>query len=56
MVEAFGGRPEYTVDEVACVEKLDETGIRLVLRIGGVPVFQLEHPGRRVLTALTTSP
>ena len=43
MVEAFGGRPEYTVDEVARVEKLDETGIRLVLRIAGVPVFQLEH-------------
>lgn len=43
MVEAFGARPEFTVDEVARVEKLDETGIRLVLRIAGVPVFQLEH-------------
>lgn len=43
MVEAFGARPEHTVDEVARVEKLDETGIRLVLRIAGVPVFQLEH-------------
>jgi hypothetical protein len=43
MVEAFGGRPEYRIDEVARVEKLDETGIRLVKRIGGVPVFQLEH-------------
>jgi hypothetical protein len=43
MVEAFGGRPEYKIDEVARVEKLDETGIRLVKRIGGVPVFQLEH-------------
>jgi hypothetical protein len=43
MVEAFGARPEFTVDEVARVEKLDETGIRLVLRIVGVPVFQLEH-------------
>jgi hypothetical protein len=43
MVEAFGARPEYTVDEVARVEKLDETGIRLVLRLAGVPVFQLEH-------------
>ena len=30
MVEAFGGRPEFAIDEVACVEKLDETGIRLV--------------------------
>jgi hypothetical protein len=43
MVEAFGGRPEYTIDEIARVEKLDETGIRLVKRITGVPVFQLEH-------------
>ena len=43
MVEAFGGRPEYKIDEVARVEKLDETGIRLVRRIGGVAVFQLEH-------------
>jgi hypothetical protein len=43
MVEAFGGRPEYRIDEVARVEKLDETGIRLVKRIGGVRVFQLEH-------------
>ena len=43
MVEAFGGRPDYKIDEVARVEKLDETGIRLVKRVGGVPVFQLEH-------------
>jgi hypothetical protein len=43
MVEAFGGRPEYKIDEVARVEKLDETGIRLVRRIGGLAVFQLER-------------
>jgi hypothetical protein len=43
MVEAFGGRPEYKIDEVARVEKLDETGIRLVKRVAGIPVFQLEH-------------
>lgn len=43
MVEAFGARPEYLVDEIARVEKLDETGIRLVLRVAGVVVFQLEH-------------
>ncbi len=43
MVEAFGGRPEFKIDEVAHVEKLDETGIRLVKRAAGVPVFQLEH-------------
>ncbi|WP_178359163.1 hypothetical protein [Mycolicibacterium hippocampi] len=43
MVEAFGARPEYLSDEVARVEKLDRTGIRLVLRMAGIPVFQLEH-------------
>ena len=43
MVEAFGGRPEYKIDEIARVEKLDETGIRLIKRIAGIPVFQLEH-------------
>ena len=43
MVEAFGGRPEYKIDEVARVEKLDETGIRLVKRVAGVVVFHLEH-------------
>ncbi len=43
MNEAFGGRPEFEIDEVARVEKLDETGIRLVKRIAGIAVFQLEH-------------
>lgn len=43
MVEAFGGRPEFKIDEIARVEKLDETGIRLVKRAAGIPVFQLEH-------------
>jgi hypothetical protein len=43
IVEAFGGRPEFTVDVVDRVEKLDETGIRLVQRVAGVVVFQLEH-------------
>jgi len=43
MAEAFGGRPEFTIDEVARVEKLDETGIRLVKRVAGIVVFQLEH-------------
>ncbi|KUI11924.1 hypothetical protein AU193_02075 [Mycobacterium sp. GA-1285] len=43
MVEAFGGRPEYRIDEIARVEKLDETGIRLVKRVAGIPIFQLEH-------------
>ena len=43
MVEAFGARREYLVEEIARVEKLDDTGIRLVLRTAGIPVFQLEH-------------
>jgi hypothetical protein len=43
IVEAFGGRPEFKVDVVDCVEKLDETGIRLVQRLAGIPIFQLEH-------------
>lgn len=43
MVEAFGGRPEYTIDEIARVEKLDRTGIRLVKRVAGIPIFRLEH-------------
>ncbi len=43
MVETFGGRPEFTIDEIANVEKLDETGIRLVKRVAGMIVFQLEH-------------
>jgi hypothetical protein len=49
IVEEFGGRPEYHVDVVDRVEKLDETGIRLVQRLAGVVIFQLEHtwsPGR----------
>lgn len=43
IVEAFGGRPEYRVDVVDRIEKLDQTGIRLVQRVAGVIVFQLEH-------------
>jgi len=43
IVERFGNRPEYGVDVVDTVEKLDETGIRLVRRIAGVVVFALEH-------------
>jgi hypothetical protein len=43
IVEAFGGRPEFKVDVIDRVEKLDATGIRLVQRLAGVPIFQLEH-------------
>lgn len=43
IVEAFGGRPEFKIDIIDRVEKLDETGIRLVTRIAGVDVIRLEH-------------
>ena len=43
IVEAFGARPEFKVDVVDRVEKLDETGIRLVQRLAGAVIFQLEH-------------
>ena len=43
IVEAFGGRPEFGVDVVDRVEKLDETGIPLVQRVAGAVIFQLEH-------------
>ena len=41
--EAFQRRSDMLVDSVDTVEKLDRTGIRLVLRVLGVQVFQLEH-------------
>ena len=47
IVEAFGARPEYYVDSVERVEKLDETGIRLVRRLLGVKVFELSHTWSR---------
>lgn len=43
IVEEFGARPDFHVDVVDRVEKLDETGIRLVTRIAGVLSMQLEH-------------
>ena len=43
IVEAFGADPEFYVDTTETVEKLDRTGIRLVRRLGGVQVLQLEH-------------
>ena len=43
IVEAFGRHEEFYVDTTETVEKLDETGIRLVRRLFGAPVLQLEH-------------
>lgn len=43
IVEAFGRDERFRVDSVEYVEKLDDTGIRLVKFVGGVRVFSLEH-------------
>lgn len=43
IVEKFDNRDAFAVDVIDRVEKLDETGIRLVQRVAGVIVFQLEH-------------
>lgn len=43
IVEAFGRNPDWYVDSTETVDKLDETGIRLVRRVLGVTVFRLEH-------------
>ena len=43
IVEAFGRDPACYVDGTETVERLDETGIRLVQRRGGTVVFSLEH-------------
>ena len=43
IVESFGRSMKFLVDSTELVEKLDETGIRLVKRIGGIQVFPLHH-------------
>ncbi|MCE7072578.1 hypothetical protein LZG74_19840 [Dyadobacter sp. CY327] len=43
IVEAFGRNPDFAVDSVEMVTKLDDTGIRLVKRIFGLEIFSLEH-------------
>ena len=43
IVEAFGRNAAYVVDSIEEVRKLDETGILLQKRIGGVEIFSLEH-------------
>ena len=47
IVEAFGADPRFYVDTTDTVEKLDESGIRLVRRVLGVPVLRLEHSWSR---------
>ena len=43
IVEAMGRDERFRVDTIDRVEKLDRTGIRLVMRIAGAQFFQLEH-------------
>jgi hypothetical protein len=43
IVETLGQDRRRLVDSVDRVEKLDRTGIRLVMRLAGAQVFQLEH-------------
>lgn len=43
IVEAFGARPEFRIDVVNDVEKLDETGLRMVKRVAGIEILRLEH-------------
>ncbi|MCW5636322.1 MAG: hypothetical protein KIT17_23500 [Rubrivivax sp.] len=43
IVEAFGANPDFYVDSVELVEKLDDEGISLVRRELGHEVFRLEH-------------
>ncbi len=43
IVEAFAANPDFYVDSVELVEKLDEEGISLVRTIQGSEVFRLEH-------------
>ncbi len=43
IVEAFGQNMKFLVDSTELVEKLDETGVRLVKRIGKTEIFSLQH-------------
>jgi hypothetical protein len=47
IVEMMGRDERFAIDTVDRVEKLDLTGIRLVLRIAGAQFFQLEHTWSR---------
>lgn len=47
IVEAMGRDERFYIDTIDRVEKLDLTGIRLVLRKAGVQFFQLEHTWSR---------
>jgi hypothetical protein len=58
IVEAFAADPQFYVDTTDTVEKLNETDIRLVRRVFGAPIPQLQHtwsacdPGTHYVTVL----
>ena len=43
IVEALDRNMNFLIDSVELVEKLDETGIRLIRKIGATEVFSLQH-------------
>lgn len=43
IVEALDRNMNFLIDSVELVEKIDETGIRLIRKIGSIEVFSLQH-------------
>ncbi|MES2593366.1 MAG: hypothetical protein V4608_15895 [Bacteroidota bacterium] len=43
IVEALDRNMNFLIDSIEIVEKLDETGIRLIRKIGSIEVFSLQH-------------
>lgn len=43
IVEAFAANPQFYIDSVEYVEKLDDEGISLARQIAGIEIFRLEH-------------
>jgi len=43
IVEAFDRNMKFLIDSIELVEKLDDTGIRLVKRFGNIEIFSLQH-------------
>lgn len=48
IVEALDRNMNYLIDSTEYVEKLDETGIRLVRTIGGKTIFSLQHDFKQI--------
>jgi hypothetical protein len=43
IVEAFSRNINFLVDSTELVEKLDETGIKLIKKVGSIEIFSLQH-------------